>query len=95
MGLFGLLLVYSAAVNFTFSYESVDFEATFYRYLAHITTFLAQLVMIMLLSAIYFLIKEIHPNLATFTLIIGALSIASMIMFDFLDFYKNKAIHRK
>jgi len=26
MGLFGLLLVYSGAVNFTFSYESINFN---------------------------------------------------------------------
>lgn len=95
MGLFGLLLVYSGAVNFTFSYESIDFKDRFYRYLAHMTTFIAQLVMSMLLFAVYFLITEVYPDLSQFTLLISILSIISMIMFDILDFYKNKSMHSK
>ncbi|MCR4329437.1 MAG: hypothetical protein NUV65_02730 [Candidatus Roizmanbacteria bacterium] len=95
MGLFGLLLVYSGAVNFTFSYDSIDFKDNFYRYLAHVTTFIAQLVMSMLLLAVYFLITEVYPDLSQFTLLISILSIISMIMFDILDFYKNKSMHSK
>ncbi len=92
LGLIGLLLVFSAAVNFTFSYEAVNFENIFERYLAHITTYIAQIVMILLIWALVFLVKSLFPFLFFFSLVIGILSIIAILLFDFWDLLKNQKI---
>lgn len=94
LGLIGLLLVFSAAVNFTFSYEAVNFENIFTRYLAHITTLIAQMVMVLLILALVFLVKSLFPFLFVFSLLIGILSIITILLFDFWDLLKNQKIQK-
>jgi len=94
LGLIGLLLVFSAAVNFTFSYEAVNFENIFERFLAHITTLIAQMVMVLLILALVFLVKSLFPFLFVFSLVIGILSIITILLFDFWDLLKNQKIQK-
>jgi len=94
LGLIGLLLVFSAAVNFTFSYEAVHFENIFERFLAHITTLIAQMVMVLLILALVFLVKSLFPFLFVFSLVIGILSIITILLFDFWDLLKNQKIQK-
>ncbi|PIZ63399.1 hypothetical protein COY16_02105 [Candidatus Roizmanbacteria bacterium CG_4_10_14_0_2_um_filter_39_13] len=94
LGLIGLLLVFSAAVNFTFSYEAVNFTNIFERYLAHMTTYIAQIVMILLICALIFLVKSLFPFLFIFALTIGSLSIITILLFDFWDLLKNQKIQK-
>ena len=94
LGLIGLLLVFSAAVNFTFSYEAVNFENIFERFLAHITTLIAQMVMVLLILALVFLVKSLFPFLFVFSLVIGVLSIITILLFDFWDLLKNQEMQK-
>jgi len=94
LGLIGLLLVFSAAVNFTFSYEAVHFENIFERFLAHITTLIAQMVMVLLILALVFLVKSLFPFLFVFSLVIGVLSIITILLFDFWDLLKNQEMQK-
>ena len=85
VALLGLMLVFGAAVNFSFSYEKVVLNSTPQRYLAHVTTFLAQLLMVILLEAIVFVSLRVFPGMKFITITAAILSISVIILYDFWD----------
>jgi len=84
-----ILLVFGAAVNFAFTYAQVDLKSAHQRFLGHMTTFIAMLLIFILLETIMICVSIAYPSITTLSVVVVLLTYLCVVLYDFTDLLKN------
>lgn len=85
-----IMLVFGAAVNFAFSYEKVNIKNTWQRFVGHVTTFVAMMILLLVIESIIILVQISIPFAYPLVTVIGLLSIICILLYDFWDLFRYK-----
>lgn len=89
-----VMLVFGASVNFAFSYEKVNIKSSWQRFMGHITTFVAMMIIVLVIESIMILVQIAFPVISPLLSIIGALSILCILLYDFWDLFRYQEFKR-